>query len=98
MKVPASAGWSLAPSMNFACTFRTNAIKGGEKCGDLHADFCYKRTDVQKGMKPAAESSSSAEPLDIAHFQEKLRALRQIHGLHSNIEVLFHFLFMVLSM
>lgn len=30
MKVQASAGWSVAPLPNFACTFRTNAINGSE--------------------------------------------------------------------
>ncbi|XP_034164860.2 cytoskeleton-associated protein 5-A [Pangasianodon hypophthalmus] len=44
--------------------------------------------DSQKGMKPAAAaSSSSTEPLGVAHYQEKLRALKQIYGLHSNAKV-----------
>ncbi|MCJ8738053.1 hypothetical protein PDJAM_G00031060 [Pangasius djambal] len=47
--------------------------------------------DAQKGMKAAAAAaaalSSSTEPLDVAHYQEKLRALKQIYGLHSNTQV-----------
>ncbi|MCI4383816.1 hypothetical protein PGIGA_G00031060 [Pangasianodon gigas] len=44
--------------------------------------------DAQKSMKPAAAaSSSSTEPLDVTHYQEKLRALKQIYGLHSNTKV-----------
>ncbi|XP_062868509.1 cytoskeleton-associated protein 5-like isoform X2 [Trichomycterus rosablanca] len=38
--------------------------------------------DSQRGLKPpATQSSSTAEPLNTAHYQEKLKALRQLYGL-----------------
>lgn len=48
----------------------------------------YKCTDAQKGMTAAA-SNSSTETLGAAHFQEKLRVLKQLYGPHGNIKVLF---------
>ncbi|KAI5101926.1 cytoskeleton-associated protein 5 [Silurus meridionalis] len=43
--------------------------------------------DAQKGIPPAAASSSSTEAFDVARYQEKLRALKQIYGLQSNSKV-----------
>ncbi|XP_053369501.1 cytoskeleton-associated protein 5-like [Clarias gariepinus] len=44
--------------------------------------------DAQKAMKPAAAPlSSGTEPFNVAHYQEKLRALKQICGLQNTMKV-----------
>ncbi|KAF4083545.1 hypothetical protein AMELA_G00143190 [Ameiurus melas] len=43
--------------------------------------------DAQKGMTAAAASNSSTETLGAAHFQDKLRALKQLYGPHGNTKV-----------
>ncbi|XP_047658856.1 cytoskeleton-associated protein 5-A-like isoform X2 [Tachysurus fulvidraco] len=43
--------------------------------------------DTQTVTKLAAASGTSAEPLDVTQYQEKLRALKQIFGLQGNTKV-----------
>lgn len=72
------------------CFFGAKVMKRCEQWEMLPICSC---ADAQKG---AAASSSGTEPLDIARYQERLRALRELHGFQSNTKVLFSFHFFLL--